>query len=110
MVKSCMTRVVRFHVAVGVSNLEKSRAFYTEFFQTGPTRETHDQFDWILDDPPVNFSIFYNPEREIGPEHFGLDFPVEEVAAEISRLRVKDFHLLDPDGIRVEVFSSDKRD
>lgn len=103
-----MSRPVRFHVAVGVSNLEKSRAFYKKFFQTGPTRETHDQIDWILDDPPVNFSIFYNPEGEIGPEHFGLDYPSgKDLDAEISRLRVRDFHILDPDGIRVEVFTSD---
>ena len=102
-----MTRPTRLHVAVGVSDLAKSRAFYSNVFNQEPTREIVDQLDWILDNPPVNFSIFYNPESELGPEHVGLDFPKEALAAEKNRLKPDDFTMLDPDGLRVEIFSSD---
>ncbi|HXV73501.1 MAG TPA: hypothetical protein VD713_02100 [Sphingomonadales bacterium] len=103
-----MGRPKRFHIAIGVSDLVASRTFYTRYFQTEPSRVAVDQIDWILDDPAVNFSIFFNPQRRIGPEHFGLDLPSREVPGETERLGVKDAHILDPDGIRVEVFSSDK--
>lgn len=105
-----MARPIRFHVAIGVSDLKKSRAFYTAVFKVPPTREAVDQIDWILDDPAVNFSLFYNPERPVGPEHFGLDYPAGQVQSESYRLGVKDFAISDPDGTRVEIFSSDKLD
>ena len=66
-----MSRPTRLHVAIGVSDLEVSRAFYEKLFGREPTKEIEDQVDWILNDPAVNFSIFYNPERQLGPEHVG---------------------------------------
>ncbi|MEE8259166.1 MAG: VOC family protein [Sphingomonadales bacterium] len=105
-----MSRPTRLHVAIGVSDLAKSRAFYSNIFNREPTHEIVDQVDWILDDPPVNFSIFYNPERVIGPEHVGLDYPKEVLSGEKARLKPDDFTLLDPDGLRVEIFSTDGRD
>ena len=102
-----MSRPARLHIAIGVSDLQKSRKFYANYLRAEPTRVAPDQVDWILDCPPVNFSIFYNPDKPLGPEHIGLDFARDQLAREEDRLGVKDAHILDPDGIRVEVFSSD---
>lgn len=105
-----MSRPTRLHVAIGVSDLEAARAFYSNIFNQPPTKEIVDQLDWILDDPAVNFSIFYNPKRELGPEHVGLDFPEELLPAEKNRLQPDDFTLTDPDGTRFEIFSTDGRE
>jgi len=102
-------RPTRFHVAVGVASIEASRDFYTRLFGCEPTKVAFDQVDWILDDPAVNFSIFFNVDRDIGPEHFGLDLPAEKVDAWQARIDIPedDIWTPDPDGIRVEVFSTD---
>ena len=100
-------RPTRVHLAIGVSSLEKSKAFYKKFFNFPPTQESVDQIDWILNDPPINFSIFYNPNRPIGIEHFGLDLPVSKLSDYVERNAVpqEDPAILDPDDVRVEIFS-----
>ena len=102
-------RPTRVHLAVGVTSLEQSRAFYEKYFDQPPTHVTIDQIDWVLDDPAINFSIFYNPERPIGIEHFGLDLPRSKLADYVSRNAVPDDDVAieGPDGLRVEVFSTD---
>jgi len=102
-------RPKRFHIAIGVKSIDQSRAYYSRLFAAEPTKVADDQVDWILDDPAVNFSIFYNPARQIGPEHIGFDVPVEHVEEWSRRIDVPDgeYWSADPDNIRVEVFSTD---
>ena len=47
----------RFHVHVGVSDLDRSIAFYTGLFGAGPNVTKADYAKWMLDDPRVNFAI-----------------------------------------------------
>lgn len=103
-------RPTRVHLAIGVTSLEQSRVFYEKFFDRPPTRTAVDQIDWILDEPAINFSIFYNPARPIGIEHFGLDLPKSKLAdyAKRNALPDNDVAIEGPDALRVEIFSTDK--
>ncbi len=101
------TRATRIHIAVGVSDLEASKEHYSKILRHNPTRVAEDQIDWILDDPHINFSIFHNPDRPIGIEHMGLDFPRSELAKAVTEYGGEDV-IMDPDNIRFELFSSDK--
>lgn len=47
----------RFHVHVGVENLEQSVRFYSTLFAAEPTLRKPDYAKWMLDDPRVNFAI-----------------------------------------------------
>ena len=102
-------RPTRVHLAIGVSSLQQSKSFYEKFFNQPPTREASDQIDWILNDPPINFSIFYNPDRPIGIEHFGLDLPKSKLGDYTQRNSVpkNDVAIEGPDRLRVELFSTD---
>lgn len=67
----------RFHVNVGVKNLEESTAFYTALFGAQPTVLKPDYAKWMLDDPRVNFAISLRPENP-GIEHLGIQADREE--------------------------------
>lgn len=62
----------RFHVHVGVQNLDQSIAFYTGLFGTGPTVTKSDYAKWMLDDPRVNFAISAGSTMQPGVEHLGI--------------------------------------
>lgn len=100
-----MTRATRIHVAVGVRDIDDSAAFYRALLGSEPTVVGNDQIDWILDAPAVNFSIFTNPDKPIGVEHIGLDFAPEELAAGQARVGSVEPAIVDPDGLRIELFS-----
>lgn len=113
----------RFHVHVGVSDLDRSIAFYTGLFGSGPTVTKPDYAKWMLEDPRINFAISQKCGAEKGIEHIGLQV---EDAAELSevygRLKAADGPVLDegattccyaksekswiadPDGVRWEAF------
>ncbi len=105
-----MSRPSRIHVAVGVTSLQESKAFYSRLFDRGPSIEAIDQIDWLLDEPPVNFSIFYNPDRVIGVEHIGVDFAGDALRHAQKRMGSSELAVSDPDGLRVEIFSKDSND
>lgn len=113
----------RFHVHVGVSDLDRSIAFYTGLFGSEPTVTKSDYAKWMLEDPRINFAISQKCGAEKGIEHIGLQV---EDAAELNevygRLKAVDGPVLDegattccyaksekswiadPDGVRWEAF------
>ena len=62
----------RFHVHVGVENLDASIAFYSGLFGQAPSVVKPDYAKWMLDDPRVNFAISHNQTAAKGIEHLGL--------------------------------------
>lgn len=105
-----MSRPSRIHVAVGVTSLQDSKIFYSRLFGKGPSIEANEQIDWLLDEPAVHFSIFYNPDRPIGVEHIGVDFAGDALRHAQERLGSSELAVSDPDGLRVEIYSKDSND
>jgi catechol 2,3-dioxygenase-like lactoylglutathione lyase family enzyme len=95
------------HVAVGVGSLESSKQFYTRLFDSAPSMESDDQVDWVLDSPAVHFSIFHNPDKPLGVEHIGVDFPHDQLEPARARMGTREPALSDPDGLRVEIYSKE---
>lgn len=78
----------RFHVHVGVADLEASIAFYSGLFGAEPTVTKPDYAKWMLDDPRINFAISQKCGAEKGVEHLGLQVEDEAELAEVyGRLR-----------------------
>ncbi|MBN8499805.1 MAG: VOC family protein [Sphingomonadales bacterium] len=73
----------RFHVHVGVADLDASVAFYSGLFGTGPTVTKPDYAKWMLDDPRINFAISQKCGADKGIEHLGLQV---DDAAELSEV------------------------
>jgi catechol 2,3-dioxygenase-like lactoylglutathione lyase family enzyme len=81
----------RFHVHLGVENLDASIRFYTSLFAAEPTVLKSDYAKWMLDDPRVNFAISSNGHAARGIEHVGIqaESPVE-LAEVYARLQAAD--------------------
>jgi catechol 2,3-dioxygenase-like lactoylglutathione lyase family enzyme len=62
----------RFHVHVGVENLEQSIRFYSGLFGAGPTVRKPDYAMWMIDEPRVNFAISQRGAANVGVNHLGL--------------------------------------
>ena len=78
----------RFHMHVGVSDLDKSIAFYSGLFGTAPSVTKPDYAKWMLDDPRINFAISVRDGAHRGIEHVGLQVEDEaELAAVYGRLK-----------------------
>src|SRR4051812_35696268 len=61
----------RFHVHLGVPDLNASIAFYSKLFGAEPAVRKDDYAKWMLDDPRVNFAISDRGARN-GLNHLGL--------------------------------------
>jgi catechol 2,3-dioxygenase-like lactoylglutathione lyase family enzyme len=113
----------RLHVHVGVSDLDRSIAFYSTLFGAQPTVEKPDYAKWMLDDPRVNFAISTGRHSAKGVEHLGIqaedpaelatvygrlkaaDRPVlEEGATTCCYSRSEKSWIADPDGLAWEAF------
>ena len=71
----------RFHVHLGVENLEQSIGFYSRLFGAEPTVRKADYAKWMVDDPRLNFAISARGGRA-GINHLGLQADdAEELAA-----------------------------
>lgn len=85
----------RFHVHLGVDDLDRSIAFYSTLFAAPPTVTKPDYAKWMLDDPRVNFAISTGHATR-GVEHLGIEV---EHAAELddvsARLSAADGPVLD---------------
>ena len=103
-----MTIASRMHVAVGVTSLQDSKAFYSRIFGQGPSLEAEDQIDWLLEEPAVHFAIFYNPDKPIGVEHIGIDFAQTALLQACERIGTTEPAISDPDGLRVEIYSKEQ--
>lgn len=73
----------RFHVHVGVSDLDRSIAFYSGLFGAEPTVTKSDYAKWMLEDPRINFAISQKCGAEKGIEHLGLQVEDEAELAEV---------------------------
>ena len=85
----------RFHVHLGVANLQQSIDFYTKLFGSEPTRVEPDYAKWMLDDPRINFAISTRSEK-VGLDHLGFqvesDLELDEMK---SRATAADMALID---------------
>ena len=73
----------RFHVHVGVSNLDQSIAFYSSLFGAEPSVTKADYAKWMLDDPRVNFAISAEHHAAKGIEHLGIQAENEGELADV---------------------------
>ncbi len=85
----------RFHIHVGVKDLNQSIQFYSTLFGHKPTKVKEDYAKWMLEDPKVNFAISTRPEKE-GVDHLGIQVDEVSELGEISeRLKKADLGVFD---------------
>lgn len=113
----------RFHVHVGVTDIDRSIAFYSNLFGAEPAVTKADYAKWMLDDPCVNFAISMREDAAKGIEHVGLQVADKAELEEVyGRLKAADRPVLeegattccyaqsekswiaDPDGVVWEAF------
>ncbi len=73
----------RFHVHVGVTDLDQSIAFYTGLFGQEPSVTKPDYAKWMLEDPRINFAISHREGAVKGVEHLGLQVEDQGELAEV---------------------------
>jgi catechol 2,3-dioxygenase-like lactoylglutathione lyase family enzyme len=79
---------MRFHVHVGVADLDQSIAFYSGLFGAQPSVTKPDYAKWMLEDPKINFAISQKDGATKGVEHLGVQVDSEsELAAVYGRLK-----------------------
>jgi hypothetical protein len=61
----------RFHIHVGVKDLNHSIQFYSTLFGQQPAKVKEDYAKWMLEDPRINFAISTRSGKE-GVDHLGL--------------------------------------
>jgi len=61
----------RFHVHVGVKDLNHSVQFYSTLFGQQPSKLKEDYAKWMLEDPKINFAISTRTSEE-GIDHLGF--------------------------------------
>lgn len=80
----------RFHIHVGVENLDKSVAFYSAVFGQQPSKLKPDYAKWMLEDPRVNFAISTRANTK-GVDHLGLQVDEDAELTELTdRLKKAD--------------------
>jgi len=113
----------RFHVHVGVADLDQSIAFYTGLFGAEPAVTRSDYAKWMLEDPRINFAISQKCGAAKGIEHLGVQVEDEAELVEVyGRLQAANAPVLeegattccyaqsekswiaDPDGVVWEAF------
>lgn len=73
----------RFHVHVGVTDLDANIRFYSNLFGAQPTVRKPDYAKWMVDEPRINFAISTGAHE--GVSHLGLEGDSAEELAEIQR-------------------------
>lgn len=68
----------RFHVHVGVKDLDQSVGFYSTLFGAPPSVIKHDYAKWMLEDPRINFAISAGHHAVKGIEHLGIQVDTSE--------------------------------
>lgn len=83
----------RFHIHVGVKNIEKSVQFYSTLFGQKPSKLKDDYAKWMLEDPKLNFAISTRTNEE-GVDHLGIQVEEPKELSEITeRLKNADIGL-----------------
>jgi catechol 2,3-dioxygenase-like lactoylglutathione lyase family enzyme len=100
-----MEKVKKIHIAVNVSSLAEGEAFYTRLLGAAATKKTSEQVDWVIDNPPVHFSLFSN-ELPLGIDHFGFVYSVDDIMGVNEKFAVADDGAIEgPDNLRVELYA-----
>lgn len=73
----------RFHVHVGVADIESSITFYSGLFGCAPSVTKPDYAKWMLEDPRINFAISQKCGAQKGIEHLGLQVEDEGELTEV---------------------------
>jgi len=85
----------RFHVHVGVRDLEQSIRFYSSLFGVDPTVLKDDYAKWMIEDPRINFAISTRGGAR-GVDHLGIQADSAGELAELnSRADAADMALLE---------------
>lgn len=80
----------RFHIHVGVKDLNDSVQFYSTLFGQRPTKLKEDYAKWMLEDPKINFAISTRV-NELGVDHLGIQVEESsELAVLTERLKKAD--------------------
>jgi len=72
----------RFHVHVGVEDLQRSIPFYSGLFGAEPTVRKAGYAKWMIDDPRLNFAISRRGGK-VGINHLGLQADSSDELADI---------------------------
>ena len=85
----------RFHVHLGVADLEQSIRFYSGLFGAQPTMRKDDYAKWMIEDPRINFAISTRGGKP-GVDHLGIQTDTEgELVALKEQARAADMTLVD---------------
>ena len=85
----------RFHIHVGVKDIQKSVQFYSTLFGQKPVKLKNDYAKWMLDDPKLNFAISTLSGEE-GVDHLGIQVEDSGELSEITnRLKSADLGVYD---------------
>lgn len=85
----------RFHIHVGVKDLNNSIQFYSTLFGQKPSKVKDDYAKWMLEDPRINFAISTRSGKE-GVDHLGMQVDEGHELAEISeRFKKADLGVFD---------------
>lgn len=85
----------RFHIHVGVENLDEAIRFYSALFGAEPGKRKPDYAKWLLDDPRVNFAISTRAKKN-GMDHLGIQVEEEAELAELrDRLKAADMAVVE---------------
>lgn len=85
----------RFHIHVGVKDLESSVQFYSTLFGQKPIKLKSDYAKWLLENPKLNFAISTRTGTE-GVDHLGIQVDEAAELSEITeRLKKADLKLQD---------------
>lgn len=116
----------RFHLALNVTNLERSVTFYTQLFNQNPTKIRDGYAKWELEEPSLNISLNKAKvvaQAQSGLSHFGIQvkhssqleqqrqrfldkglLKYEEKQTACCYARQDKFWVEDPDGHQIEFF------
>lgn len=102
-----MTDLLKTHLALNVSDLDRSVSFYTSFFGQSPAKLRGDYAKFELDDPPLNFTL--NVGKPAGAQaccspqginHLGIQVAsTEAVTAAAERLAAAGLDLREERGV-----------
>lgn len=85
----------RFHIHVGVKDLNTSVQFYSTLFGAKPVKLKEDYAKWMLEDPRLNFAISTR-SKEQGVDHLGIQVESPDELTEITeRLKKADLGVYD---------------
>jgi len=88
-------KMKRFHIHLGVKDLDHSIQFYSTLFGQKPSKVKDDYAKWMLDDPRINFAISTRVSTE-GVDHLGIQVEESAELQEITeRLKKADLGVFD---------------